>query len=494
MNVVLDNLGLLADGLLTTVELTALTVVVALPLGLLLVACRVSPVRPLRIVAGAYVELQQNIPLLVWIVLWVFALPEIGLTMPLATTVVVASGLYSAAYYAETVRAGINSVPLGQTEAARALGFGTVRTLASIVLPQAVRAVVQPLGNLTIMVAMNTALAAAAGVVELTATAHRINLAAADPILLFTAAGVGYAALAVLISAITGRLERKLLLQRAGDAPGGGRLFDHPGPKTRRRTRNASVVATAVALAAISAAVVRFAAAGQLDPALWSPFGTWPIWRYLLDGLGSTALAAVLSIALGAAGGLVVALARLSRFAVLRAIGRAYVEVIRVVPALLLVYVTLFALPGYGLDLPLLWKLVVPLAVSSAAGFAEVFRAGITGIDTGQREAAAAVGLRPAQVMRHVLLPQAVRRAAPALVSQCVGLLKDTSLGYVVNYGELLASGKVLATFTHALLPTYLVVALVYLVINGTLSQLVRTLETRGRMLAGSAVAHQATR
>ncbi|MEV0968321.1 amino acid ABC transporter permease [Microtetraspora glauca] len=256
-------------------------------------------------------------------------------------------------------------------------------------------------------------------------------------------------------------------------------LFDAPGPRARRRIRIATVVGTVAILGLLALAVRQFAAAGQLDPERWQPYATWPMWRYLLGGLWSTVLAAVVAAALAMAAGLALALGRLSRRRWVRLPAAAYIEAVRTIPALLLVYVMLFALPRYGVDLPLFWKLVVPLAVSNAAAFAGVFRAGILSVDKGQGEAGLAVGLTHGQTMRTIVLPQAARRVLPSIVSQSVGLLKDTSLGFVVSYAELLYSGKVLAAYNGLLIQTYIVVALVYLAINGSLSKLARVLETR---------------
>ncbi|WP_214416544.1 amino acid ABC transporter permease [Sphaerisporangium fuscum] len=258
-------------------------------------------------------------------------------------------------------------------------------------------------------------------------------------------------------------------------------LFDEPGPRARRRVRIATAVFAVAALALVALAVRQFAANGQLDAARWQPYATWPMWRYLLNGLWSTVLAAVVSAAIAMAGGLLLALGRLSPRRPARWAAGAYVEVVRTIPALLLVYVVLFALPKYGLDLPLFWKLVVPLSVSNAAAFAEIFRAGIMSVERGQTEAGLAVGLTRGQTMRMIVLPQAARRVLPSIVSQSVGLLKDTSLGFVVSYAELLYSGKVLANYNHLLIQTYIVVALVYLVVNASLSKLARTLEARQR-------------
>ncbi|MEV4748360.1 amino acid ABC transporter permease [Streptosporangium sp. NPDC049248] len=256
-------------------------------------------------------------------------------------------------------------------------------------------------------------------------------------------------------------------------------LFDQPGPRARRRIRIATAVGAVAVLALLALAVRQFAVGGQLDADRWSPYATWPMWRYLLNGLWATALAAVVSAALAMAAGLALALGRLSRRRWVRMSAGAYVEVVRTVPALLLVYVVLFALPRYGLDLPLFWKLVVPLAVSNAAAFAEIFRAGVLSVERGQGEAGLAVGLTQGQTMRLIILPQAARRVLPSIVSQSVGLLKDTSLGFVVSYAELLYSGKILATYNGLLIQTYIVVALIYLVVNASLSKLARTLDAR---------------
>jgi glutamate transport system permease protein len=214
MDVITDHLGEFGDGLLLTVELTLLSLAGALAAGILVAAMRVSPVRVLRAAGMAYVEVLQNIPLLVWLVIAVFGLPEIGVIAGLFTTSAVVIALYQGAYTAEAIRSGINAVPPGQGEAARALGLTFVQSLRLVVLPQALRTVVQPLGNIAIMTLMNTALAAAVGVVELTAAANRVNLAEAQPIWIFVTAGLMYMALSGVFGLVTGGLERKLAILR----------------------------------------------------------------------------------------------------------------------------------------------------------------------------------------------------------------------------------------------------------------------------------------
>lgn len=264
-------------------------------------------------------------------------------------------------------------------------------------------------------------------------------------------------------------------------------LFDEPGPRAKRRIRVVTVLSVLAMLGLLALAIRQFAANGQLDADRWRPYLTWPMWRYLLNGLWSTLQAAAVAAVLAMAAGLILALGRLSRRRWLRLPAATYVEVVRTVPALLLIYVVLFALPRYGLDLPLFWKLVVPLAVSNAAAFAEIFRAGVLSVERGQTEAGLSLGLSYLRTMRLIVFPQAARRVLPSIVSQSVGLLKDTSLGFVVSYAELLFSGKVLANFNHLLIQTYIVIALIYLMVNATLSKLARTLEGKQSHDAGSA-------
>lgn len=209
-----DHLGEFAEGVLNTVLLTVFSALGAVLVALVITAFRICPVRPLRAFGAGYVELFQNIPLAVWLVLFVFGLPMVGISFELFPTAVLATALYMASYYAETLRSGINAVSSGQAEAARALGLGFGQSLRAVILPQALRTIIQPLGNVTIQLLMNTALAAAVGVVELTEATNRVNLVLAEPLPLYVGAGVCYAVLAMVISSGAGVLERKLVIPR----------------------------------------------------------------------------------------------------------------------------------------------------------------------------------------------------------------------------------------------------------------------------------------
>lgn len=257
------------------------------------------------------------------------------------------------------------------------------------------------------------------------------------------------------------------------------RLFDAPGPRSQRRIR----VMTAITLLGIAGlawlAVRQFADHGQLSASLWSVFAQWPILRFLLTGLEQTLLVTCVAAAAAFPLGAVIALVRLARGRLPRAVARSYVELFRAVPLLLLLYVFLFALPRAGLTFPVFWQLVLPIVLCHAAVFAEIIRAGVLALHRGQAEAARALGMTHTQTLRLVVLPQALRNVVPALVSQLVRLLKDSSLGYVVSYVELLHKAQVLGEYYHTVLPAYLIAAAGYIVVNASLSGVASRLERR---------------
>jgi glutamate transport system permease protein len=165
VRVVIDNAGFLLGGLLVTMELTGLGFAGALLLGTVLAVFRVSPVPPLRVAGAVYVAVLRNMPLLSLLVLVVFRLPDIGLRFSLFRVLCLAA--FDAAFVCEAMRSGINTVAVGQAEAARSLGFTTAQTLRYVILPAAFRAMVQPLVNIFIGIALGSSLAAAVGVNEL---------------------------------------------------------------------------------------------------------------------------------------------------------------------------------------------------------------------------------------------------------------------------------------------------------------------------------------
>lgn len=214
IDVLTNNLGVLAQGLGTTLAITALAFVTALVLGTVVAVFRVSPVPPLRAVGTVYVELFRNIPLLSLLILVAYGLPYAGVSLSLFTTAVVSLAMVSAAFACETVRAGINGVPIGQVEAARALGLTFGQSLARVILPQALRTMVQPLVNLFIGVALGSSLAAAVSVGELTYQAQQVGNRTAESMLLFVISAVVYIVIALLGGGVGSVLERRLAVSR----------------------------------------------------------------------------------------------------------------------------------------------------------------------------------------------------------------------------------------------------------------------------------------
>ncbi len=258
-------------------------------------------------------------------------------------------------------------------------------------------------------------------------------------------------------------------------------LFDAPGPKARARIRIFTVLSVLVLLGVIALGVLQFGSHGQLAGYKWSYFAEWPYQRFLFQGLVMTLKAAAVAAVLALPFGAFLALGRLSENRLIRSVSSGYVELFRSVPLLLVLYVFLLAIPRTGYTFPVFWSLVIPIVLCSSAVLAEVFRAGVMALDRGQSEAAYALGMRRRQVMWLVVLPQAIRLVVPSLVSQMVSLLKDTTLGYVVSYPELLNQGKSLGSFTHYFVQSYLVVTAIYVVMNAVLSQLAHALERRAQ-------------
>jgi glutamate transport system permease protein len=256
-------------------------------------------------------------------------------------------------------------------------------------------------------------------------------------------------------------------------------LFDAPGPRGRRRIAVATALSLVVLALLVYGAVHQFAAKGQLQTAKWTLFGQSAVIRYLLTGLWATVSVTLVSAALALPAGALLALARMARTRLLRWPAGVYVEAMRAVPLLLLIYAFLFGLPSTGVQLSLFWELVLPIVITNAAVFAEIFRAGCRAVPLGQTEAAYALGFGYWPAMRLIVLPQAIRQTAPSLVSQLVRLLKDSTLGYVVSFLELLNSAKVLGEYNHTIVQSYLVVALVYVLINSMLAGAAGQLERR---------------
>jgi len=209
VDAVLDNLDVYVDGFQTTIFLTLLSAVGALLLGTLIAAMRVSPVPPLRWAGALYVQLVRNTPLTVVFFLVVFGLPEVGIVISFERFAVIALSLYTAAFVAEAVRSGINSVAAGQAEASRSVGMTFGQTLRLVVLPQAFANIIPPLASVFIALLKNTSIAYAFGVFEGTQAMNQLANARGDAVIaIIAAAALVYLTLALLASFLFGLLER----------------------------------------------------------------------------------------------------------------------------------------------------------------------------------------------------------------------------------------------------------------------------------------------
>jgi glutamate transport system permease protein len=271
-------------------------------------------------------------------------------------------------------------------------------------------------------------------------------------------------------------------------------LYDVPGPRARRRSQIFGAIA-AVALAAILyLAYAQLDNQGQWDPELWQVFTDPPmgqtaedVWSSLLiTGLGATLRAAGVAALLAIALGTVLAIGRLAAPRIVRVPLVAVIEFFRGLPVVLLMFFGVIAL---GMNF--FQGVVFGLVVYNSAIIAEILRAGVVSLPKGQREAGLAIGLTPIQTLFRIELPQAVRRMLPSLVSQLVVLLKDTSLGFIVSYAELL---RTLQTNTQFFGQKYwfqffCVGAAIYITLNFTISRIAVWLERRGTKKAAGGVA-----
>ena len=261
-------------------------------------------------------------------------------------------------------------------------------------------------------------------------------------------------------------------------------LFDVPGPRAKARNTAAGVVTLLVLAALVAVIIWRLAATGQLDARAWEWILYENVQLALLDGLVNTlrafASGAVLALVLGA----LLALGRLSDQKWLRSLSTWVVELFRAVPLVVLMFLFYYGMPSVGITVSTYAAVVLGLTLYNGAVLAEVFRAGVLAVPRGQSEAAYALGLRKSGVMRFVLLPQAVRSMLPAIVSQLVVLLKDSALGFLITYPELLFQAQFLgsnATLGSPLIPVAMVVAVIYIALCLLLSAFASWLERRTR-------------
>jgi polar amino acid transport system permease protein len=484
----------LLDGLLLTLQITLLSSVAALLLGTFFGLGRLSHFKPLYWTSTAYVEFFRNTPLLVQLFFWYFAfpmlLPEAVREWAFANNFELISAtfglsVYTGAFMAEVIRAGLQAIPKGFLEAAYASGLSYFQTLRTIILPLAFRAIIPPLGSEFLNNMKNSSLAMVVGVAELCWQSQQIESLTFKGFEATTAATLIYLGLSLSISAILNMVNLRLKVAPRDRRSLGYRIADVffwpfemgwsllATPVTwalTRRSESLQYSPLRVALRQLrrmlellfgalwklgflALLLLLLVKVGQgLFSLNWSIIGenftTLLIWRFPhgepselflgLGGLSFSLLMALIAITVSFGIGLVLGLGRMAQNRLLRIPCTLYIEIIRGTPLIMVIFWVYFFLPIFTKSyLNVFWSATIALTLFTGAYLGEIVRGGIQNIPPGQFEAAMSTGLNYFLTMRHVILPQALKQMIPAIVGQFIAIFKDTSLAYVIGVLEL---------------------------------------------------------
>lgn len=261
-------------------------------------------------------------------------------------------------------------------------------------------------------------------------------------------------------------------------------LYDVPGPRAVARNRVLGVITVLIVVAIVAFIVWRLAETGQFTAEKWQAFTYQNVWV----NIGMSALRTLAAFAVAAVGALVLAfilaIGRLSDHAWIRVPVGAIVEFLRAVPVLVFMFLLYYGLPVLGIRMESYWAVVIALVAYNGSVMAEVIRAGVESLPRGQAEAGYAIGLRKSGVMRLVLLPQAIRAMMPVIIAQLVVTLKDTALGFIITYPELLFYARYLgsqSTYGSPIVPMTIVVGAIYIALCLLLSLVATLVERRLR-------------
>jgi glutamate transport system permease protein len=263
-------------------------------------------------------------------------------------------------------------------------------------------------------------------------------------------------------------------------------LYDTPGPRAKQRNILYTVAFVVLLGLLLWWVYQQMDDAGQMAWAKWKPFTLSTTWTtYLLPGLGETLKAAALAMVIALPLGAIFGIARLSDHTWVRVPAGVIVEFFRSIPVLLMMVFASQIYVDYtdiSSEARPLYAVVTGLVLYNASVLAEIVRAGILSLPKGQTEAAHAIGLRKSQTMTSILLPQAVTAMLPAIVSQLVVIVKDTALGgAMLNFTDLLNARKTEAAFYANVIPSFVVVGLIYILLNLALTTFASWLEQRLR-------------
>src|SRR5699024_2389708 len=232
-----------------------------------------------------------------------------------------------------------------------------------------------------------------------------------------------------------------------------------------RRLRIISISFMVVVGLGLGAVIYGLMRAGELDADKWSIFANEEIWRFLGVGLWNTIRVAAVDGLVAMSIGVLIAAGQLSRLRAIRFASIGYAELFRSLPTLLMILFCYFGLPILGLTVSPFWAIVIGSGLYNSAVLSNIFRGGIATLDAGQYEAGYSLGATKRLVMSYIIWPQAIRRMMAAILSQCVVLFKDSSLGFFIGYEEVLKRSQVIGTFTSDFMQPYIVGGCIYIVI-----------------------------
>lgn len=259
-------------------------------------------------------------------------------------------------------------------------------------------------------------------------------------------------------------------------------IYDAPGPLEQRRIRIWTIGLSIPVLGLVVLVLTTLGGQGLLDGNHWAILGQPDLLLALMTGVGATLQVAVVSVALSLVFGLLLALGRMSVRRWISVPSRIWIEALRGLPELLLVFFIYLGVPAVtGASISTFWALVIGLVLYESASMAEAFRAGFLALPRGQSEAAHALGLRGFQTLRFVLLPQVIRQILPTLISEMVRVTKASSLGFVIGYTDLLLTGEQAIEFLGGeyAVPIFTAMAALYVIICLLLTKLSHILSAR---------------
>ncbi|MGW8959817.1 amino acid ABC transporter permease [Paenibacillus sp. NPDC055715] len=206
----------------------------------------------------------------------------------------------------------------------------------------------------------------------------------------------------------------------------------------------------------------------------------WPNVRFILEGFLLTLEVAVYSIMSSFVLGIVFGILRYTRLPVISQVAAFVIDLIRNLPLLLIIFFIGMVLPSIGLTISLKWAAITGLSIFESAMIAEIVRSGLNSVHKGQIEAARSSGLSYSRTLWHIILPQALRRMVPPIVSQFISLFKDTSLAVIISLPELTHNIQIIGGQNQSfVIPALLFAAFLYFAVNYSMSLLARRLEVR---------------